>query len=123
MRAHFILYVRDQAAAAAFYSRVLDAAPTLDVPGMTELDLGGATLGLMPEQGITRLLGDAIDPSASRVPRAELYLVVGDPDAMMRRALEAGARELSPVTPRDWGHRAGYVLDLDGPVVAFAGAR
>lgn len=121
MRAHFILYVRDQAAAAAFYSRVLDATPTLDVPGMTELDLGGATLGLMPEKGIAKLL--AIDPSrAAGVPRAEVYLVVEDPEAMMARALAAGARELSAIAPRDWGHRVGYVLDPDAHVVAFAGA-
>jgi catechol 2,3-dioxygenase-like lactoylglutathione lyase family enzyme len=38
--AHFILYVADQAASAAFYTRVLGASPTLDVPGMTEFALG-----------------------------------------------------------------------------------
>jgi uncharacterized glyoxalase superfamily protein PhnB len=27
---------------------------------------------------------------------------------------------LSPVTRRDWGHRAGYVADPDGHVVALA---
>ncbi|HEY1954588.1 MAG TPA: VOC family protein [Polyangiaceae bacterium] len=122
MRVHFILYVRDQAAATAFYARVLDVSPSLDVPGMTEINLGGATLGLMPERGIAKLLDGAIDPSASSVPRAEVYLVVADPESLMRRALAAGGRELSPIAPRDWGHRAGYVLDPDGHVVAFASA-
>jgi len=121
MQTHFILYVRDQSASATFYARVLDLTPRLDVPGMTEFDLGGPILGLMPEAGITRLLGSAVDPSrAGGAPRAELYLVVDDPDAMMRRALAAGARELSAIAPRDWGHRVGYVLDPDGHVVAFA---
>lgn len=123
-RAHFILYVRDQAASARFYRGVLGVAPRLDVPGMTEfqLGLGGAVLGLMPEAGIRRLLGDAIpDPAiASGTPRAELYLLVEDPAAFHRRAIEAGARELSALAPRDWGHDAAYSLDPDGHVLAFA---
>lgn len=121
-RAHFIFYVRNQAASAAFYRRVLLAEPTLDVPGMTELALpGGAVLGLMPEHGIVRLLDGKVDPSrAGGVPRAELYLLVDDPDAYHRRALAAGARELSALADRDWNHRAAYSADPDGHVVAFA---
>lgn len=54
-KSHFILYVRDQARSTQFYRAVLDAAPLLEVPGMTELQLsGGAVLGLMPEAGIVR---------------------------------------------------------------------
>ncbi len=122
--AHFILYVRDQEASRAFYARVLDAAPTLHVPGMTEFALtAGAVLGLMPEQGALRLLGPALgDPArGGRAARAEVYLVVPDPDACHRRALAAGARELSAPAPRDWGHRVGYCADPDGHVLAFAG--
>jgi uncharacterized protein len=120
--AHFILYVRDQAASRDFYAKVLDRRPTLDVPGMTELELtGGAVLGLMPEAGITRLLGDAVEPSRLRDPgRAELYLVVDDPAAHHARALACGARELSPLGARDWGHVVAYSLDADGYVLAFA---
>ena len=120
--AHFILYVADQAASTAFYAKVLDAPPTLNVPGMTEFALpGGAVLGLTPEAGIKQLLGDALpDPTtASGIPRAELYLVVEDAVAFHKRALAAGARELSGVEDRDWGHRVGYTLDPDGHVVAL----
>lgn len=120
---HLILYVADQARSTAFYSAVLGLAPRLHVPGMTEFELaGGAVLGLMPESGIRRLLGDALpDPADARgVPRAELYLVVDDPRAFHARALSAGARELSPLLPRSWGHRAAYSLDPDGHVLAFA---
>jgi uncharacterized glyoxalase superfamily protein PhnB len=119
----FILYVADQAASAAFYRRVLDTEPRLDVPGMTELELpGGAVLGLMPEAGIKRLLGDAIeDPARARgAPRAELYLVVDDPAAFHARALAAGATELDALRERDWGDTAAYSADLDGHVLAFA---
>lgn len=90
---------------------------------MTEFDIGdGAVLGLMPSAGIRRLLGDAIpDPAlAHGIPRAELYLIVDEPAACHRRALEAGARELSPLLPRDWGDHTAYSLDPDGHVLAFA---
>ncbi len=123
MQSHFILYVADQEQSTSFYSQALAITPRLQVPGMTELELpGGAVLGLMPVSGIRRLLGDVLpDPAAAAgVPRAELYLLVEHPELCHRRALAAGARELSPVLARDWGHRAGYCLDDDGHVLAFA---
>jgi uncharacterized protein len=99
---HFILYVFDQERSARFYEAVLGLRPRLDVPGMTEFELrNGTILGLMPEAGIKRLLGEAIsDPrKAAGIPRAELYLVVDDPADFHQRALECGARELSPLEP------------------------
>lgn len=123
MRAHFILYVADQKRSRDFYAAALGIEPTLDVPGMTEFHLGpGAVLGLMPEAGIRRLLGGSLpDPSAGAgCPRAEVYLVVENAAAFHRRALGAGARELSSLLPRDWGHAAAYSLDPDGHVLAFA---
>lgn len=118
-----ILYVRDQEVSRGFYQAVLDRAPRLNAPGMTEFDLTpGSALGLMPARGIKRLLGKVLpDPEAAQgIPRAELYLRVDDPVRFYRRALEAGARALSPPSPRDWGDVAGYVLDPDGHVLAFA---
>lgn len=120
---YFILYVSDQARASAFYRSVLRVVPALDVPGMTELHLDeDVVLGLMPQDGIKRLLGDALpDPATGAgVPRAELYLVVDDPAAYHARALAAGARELSELGPRTWGHEVAYSIDLDGHVIAFA---
>ncbi|MDP2313785.1 MAG: VOC family protein [Pseudomonadota bacterium] len=122
MRAHFILYVQNQGASAAFYRVVLGAEPTLDVPGMTEFTLSdGVVLGLMPEAGIARLLADTFAPARPGGFRAELYLVVSDPAAFHARALATGARELSALAPRDWGADVAYVLDPDGYVLAFAG--
>jgi catechol 2,3-dioxygenase-like lactoylglutathione lyase family enzyme len=123
MTAHFILYVSDQKASAAFYSTVLAMKPRLDVPGMTEFQLNdGAVLGLMPAAGIKRLLGDQLpDPAqAAGIPRAELYLLTDTPGTYHQRALAGGAKELSPLAPRDWGHEAAYSLDPDGHVLAFA---
>ncbi len=122
-RAHFILYVRDQARSTRFYSAALGVQPSLDVPGMTEFELpGGSILGLMPEGGIKRLIGQPLpDPStATGIPRAELYLIVGEAETCLQRAIDAGATELAAVGDRDWGHRAGYCLDPDGHVLAFA---
>lgn len=121
--AHLILYVADQLTSTDFYARVLELAPSLYVPGMTEFELpGGAVLGLMPAAGIRRLLGDRLpDPAAAAgTPRAELYLRVSDPARYHSRALEAGAVELSPPTLRDWGDLVTYALDRDGHVLAFA---
>ena len=120
---HFILYVAEQTTATAFWTAVLDQAPSLNVPGMTEFTLAPATvLGLMPEAGIRALLGSALpDPAiASGIPRCEVYLVVEDPGEHHARALAAGARELSPLTQRSWGDAAAYSLNADGHVLAFA---
>jgi catechol 2,3-dioxygenase-like lactoylglutathione lyase family enzyme len=126
--AHLILYVSDQTRARAFYAAALASTPVLDVPGMTEFRLReGVVLGLMPESGIRRLLGASLPPpptpaSVSAALRAELYLVVDDPAACHARAVAAGARELDPLSVRDWGHEVAYSLDPDGHVLAFARA-
>lgn len=124
MTPHFILYVGEQQRSRMFYEAVLGYEPRLHVPGMTEFALsGGAVLGLMPENGIKSLLGPALpDPAAARgIPRAELYLVVDEPAELHARALRAGARELSALAARNWGHSVAYSLDPDGHVLAFAG--
>ena len=123
MKVHFILYVSDQERSTTFYSDVLGEVPILNVPGMTEFRLKDSTvLGLMPETGIVKLLGPAIvHPAlAGGVPRSEVYLVVENPAAFYARAIAAGARELSQLALRDWGHQAAYCLDPDGHVLAFA---
>lgn len=120
---HFILYVRDQDASAAFYEKLLDMRPSLHVPGMTEFVLGDhCILGLMPEKGIKRLLGESIrDPETTNgISRAELYLQVPNPNDFLSRAEELGARLLSPLQTRNWGDEAGYISDPDGHVIAFA---
>ena len=123
INALFILYVADQEKSTDFYTRVLDRQPTLHVPGMTEFKLNdGSTLGLMPEAGIKRLLGDKLpDPAAANgIPRSELYLTLPDAESFHRRALAAGAKELSSLSMRNWGQLVAYSLDPDGHVLAFS---
>jgi len=123
MAVHIIFYVNDQDRSTGFYQAVLGCDPRLNVPGMTEFELSeGIVLGLMPEKGIKKLLGDSIpDPSkGNRIPRAELYLEVDDAQAYHHRALECGGRECLPLGMRDWGQAVAYSLDIDGYVLAFA---
>lgn len=120
MKAHMILYVRDQAKSSAFYRQALGLTPTLEVEGMTEFNLNdGMVLGLMPETGVKRLLGDAINDLALGA-RAELYLLVEEPQIYFQRALDAGAKTLNPLAVRDWGDTVAYCEDLDGYILAFA---
>jgi catechol 2,3-dioxygenase-like lactoylglutathione lyase family enzyme len=123
MKVHTILYVADQKRSTEFYRSLLAVEPALNVPGMTEFQLTeGHVLGLMPEAGIRNLLGAKL-PDLARgygIPRVELYIRVADPEVFHSRALKLGAMELSPVLERDWGDRAGYVLDPDAHVIAFS---
>lgn len=120
--AHFILYVVDQQRSMEFYESVLGTAPRLHVKGMTEFAIGDAVLGLMPETSVSRLLGvQMADLAAGRSAiRAEVYLLVDEPAECHAKALAAGAREISQLSERDWGHEAAYSFDLDGHVLAFA---
>lgn len=119
----FILYVADQAASRDFYAALLGIDPHLDVPGMTEFRLGPAcTLGLMPENGIARIITPTLPhPREGRgLPRCELYLLVEDAVSLDLRAAQAGATLVDERSARDWGHSVSYWADHDGHVLAFA---
>lgn len=114
--------MKDQGRARDFYSELLGASPILDVPGMTEFYLGdGVKLGLMPETGIRKIIGDSLpDPALGNgIPRAELYLTVDDAESVLQKGVKAGARLISPLSKRSWGDEVGYLADLDGHILAF----
>ena len=120
---HIILYTSDQQRSTKFYSDILQKQPHLNVPGMTEFILShGVKLGLMPENGIAKILGDKMPHpnTGNGIPRCELYFLSEDFEKAFHRALQSGATEISAVQPRDWGHIAGYVADHDGHIIAFA---
>lgn len=119
-----ILYVKDQKQATRFYQQALNRKPVLDVPGMTEFQISeNFSLGLMPGDGVKRLLGEAIEHPfgiGKEIPRAELYLSVTNPEEWASRAEKSGATVLSPLQERDWGDRVVYLQDRDGNILAFA---
>lgn len=119
----FILYVQDQQHAATFYKKLLNLSPSLNVPGMTEFTLSETSkLGLMPNQGIAKIIGDQLpNPSEGLgIPRCELYLLVEDISPYYNRALVVGAVVIAEPKNQDWGHRVLYLSDPDGHVIAFA---
>ena len=123
MSTMLIFYVKDQVKSKLFYESVLGKSPSLDVPGMTEFELENNTsLGLMPEDGIKRLLGDKLPHpnQGNGIPRAELYIHVDDPNSYHSRAVESGATELTPLKNMNWGDKVAYSMDIDGHVLAFA---
>jgi catechol 2,3-dioxygenase-like lactoylglutathione lyase family enzyme len=119
----FILYVANQKKSRDFYEKILGYKPSLDVPGMTEFQLNeSCKLGLMPENGIAKILsGKTKHPALGNgIPRCELYLMVDSPSEVHSHAILSGAVNISDVALRDWGHEAGYVKDPDGHIIAFA---
>src|SRR5690349_17626229 len=119
----FILYVADQQKSMAFYKMLLDKDPVLHVPGMTEFALNdNCKLGLMPESGIAKILsGNTPQPSSGNgIPRCELYLYCENMIEAMKNAEEAGAKEVNPLQPRDWGDSVVYYADLDAHIIALA---
>lgn len=118
-----ILYVKNQELSARFYQELFRSEPDLNVPGMTEFIISeNLKIGLMPTDGITRLLGNSIPnpDEADGIPRCELYFIVEDVHAEFQHAIECGAKPISPVLLRDWGDSVCYFSDPDGHVIAFA---
>jgi uncharacterized glyoxalase superfamily protein PhnB len=121
----FILYVANQEESKQFYEKLLKVSPSLHVPGMTEFQLSeNCKLGLMPEDGIAKILRDKTPhpKTGNGIPRCELYLKVKKAESYLRRGMELGAKEICPFQQRDWGDKVGYISDLDGHIIAFAEA-
>ena len=121
----FILYVANQEASKQFYEKLLNISPLLHVPGMTEFQISeNCMLGLMPEEGIVKILKKRTPhpKTGNGIPRCELYLKVKKAESYLKRGLELGAKEISPFQQRDWGDKVGYIVDVDGHVIAFAEA-
>ncbi len=110
------LSVRRGRAAVEFYKRAFGALEEYRVGGSDEheavvaqLSVEGATFWVhdeAPENG-------NVSPEAAGGCTVRVLLIVDDPDALQRRALEAGATELSPVGD-EHGWRLGRIRDPFG---------
>lgn len=119
----FVIYVKDQEESKVFYEKVLGCKPKLHVSGMTEFELSdGVSLGIMPEEGIMRILENKIPnpKNANGVPRSEIYLFVNEPDEYYSKLVEAGGIGISKTELRNWGDYVAYGSDIDGHILAFA---
>jgi len=118
-----IFFVAGLTSCRDFYKSLFQIEPLTDEPGMVEFELApNAKLGLMPIDGISRIVGvDTIKSYLKDIPpRSELYLMVENLDEIYSRAMSIGAIPLSPIQNRNWGHRVGYVADIEGNILAFA---
>jgi len=110
------LCVPDAEAAVAFYRDVFDAQETLRLVeaggriGHLEVSLAGTTLMLCepyPEY-------DIVPPQAGAPSSVTLHVHVDDADAVIERALSAGAQLLMPARDQFYGERSGVVRDPAG---------
>ena len=84
---------------------------------MTEFDLGGATLGLMPAADMEDLLARQIRVGTGQ--RCELYLRRADAPAALARAAAGGGKLLDGLRDRSWASALARA-DPDGHVLALA---
>jgi len=109
------LAVRNAARAVEFYAAAFGAEELerLTAPSgaiVAELAIGEARFSLAteaPELGTP-------SPETAGVTTVRLSLHVDDPDAVQRRAIEAGAVEMFPVADQPYGWRQGRVVDPFG---------
>ncbi len=74
---------------------------------VAEIAIGGALFHLHEEVPRT----GEFSPETLKGTTCLVGLFVGDPDAVIRQAVAAGAREVSPVQDYDYGYRQGTIAD------------
>jgi uncharacterized glyoxalase superfamily protein PhnB len=108
--------IKDAGKAIDFYQRAFGAAEKFRLTepggriGHAELDFGGTTLMLsdeFPEYGIH-------GPQTIGGTTLTIHLHVDDADALIRRAVAAGATIVRPATDQFYGERSGTVRDPFG---------
>jgi PhnB protein len=110
-----MLTVRDARAAIDFYRDAFDAvvgarftAPTGHV--VAELAIDGLRFFVVDENPEAfNLSPKSLDGTTVRI-----NLIVDDPDAVAKRAIDAGATEIFPIADQPYGFRQGRVADPDG---------
>ncbi len=111
------LVCSDARAAIAFYKKAFNA---MELPhGCLEMDgvflhgeivIGDSVIMIAQED---ERCGSAAPRSLKGTP-VSLHLYVPDADASFKQAIEAGAKEIMPVTEMFWGDRYGVVEDPEG---------
>lgn len=110
------LRLRDAAAAIDFYERAFGAREKFRLTepsgrvGHAELELGGTTIMLSDEYPEFGIRGPASIGGTSFT----IHLHVDDADALIGRAVEAGATLVRPASDQFYGERSGTVRDPFG---------
>ena len=110
------LRVRNADQAIAFYKRVFGAEEKMRLTepggrvGHAELDFGGTVLMLSDEYPELGFRG----PQSIGAVTSSVHLHVDDADALIQKALEAGAELVRPAADHFYGERSGTVRDPFG---------
>lgn len=117
-----IIYLSGAAAALEFYTNAFGAEEIKRVPGPggtithAELRIGDCTIVV-----VDQLAGSGRAQEGQVLsPRIELLIYTDDVDRSFRRAVDAGARVIMPLTNVFWGDRYGRVMDPFGQVWSLA---
>ena len=110
-----MLYMKDLAAAIEFYKQAFGAVERwrIDHEGrvhVAEMLIGSALFRMHDETSRNQNVG----PLTAQATTVVIDLLVEDPDGLAKRAVTAGATELSPVQDYDYGYRQGTVRDPFG---------
>lgn len=109
------LGVQDLARAQAFYETGLGL-PRMDgPPGVAFFNLNGTWLGLSPREALAEDAGVSAEGSGFRAATlAHNVATENEVDALLDKAVAAGATLVKPATRADWGGYHGYFADPDG---------
>src|SRR5262245_25164795 len=116
--------VADVPATVAFYEKAFGLALHFMHPsqGYAELDSGSAVLAFLSEEFVakTSLLGGLTTyPNRPGSPTLGAHVALWSDgiEGDWRKAVEAGALVVSPLSAKPWGQVSGYLRDADGIVV------
>jgi predicted enzyme related to lactoylglutathione lyase len=117
------LAVKNVEISAKFYKSVFDWSISFEIPELLVNFVlpNGMDLMLYQREAYaknTNRLPEIIP--ANSISGTELYFHIDDIEEAVSRLREAGAEELSGLSPRDWGDEAAYFADLDGNVLVIA---
>ena len=109
------LSLRNGVAAIKFYKEAFDAEELMRMDGddgtvVAEMSIDGAHFFLAdesPEQG-------NVSPETLGGISVRMGLMVSDPDAVVNKAVVAGAQLVYPVADQDYGYRLGRIIDPFG---------
>jgi PhnB protein len=99
-----------------FYKRAFDAVELRRFSNddgtvhVSELEIGGALFHIHEEKPSARQYSPALCGGTTTI----MGLMVADPDALMEKAIAAGATVLTPMQDYDYGYRQGEVRDPFG---------
>lgn len=108
--------------AVRFYTRAFDWPMVVEERDFVKFDLpGGRGLALCSYDAFERYTGQRFSGSPTgKLTGVEIYLRCDVLAHTIARLAAAGARELTELSPRDWGDEAAYFADPDGNVIAVA---